>query len=346
MPIKVMCLCGKRLVAQDAQAGKRTKCPACGQVLEIPAANGFQALPATGPAPGANQGFPQPMNPGYPAGMPQQPQAGGYDPLTGFNQAAMGYGQMPPGGAQFGGQPMGQMPYGGMQPGGFMPPGAGFAQPPRRKSGGLSTGMILGIVGLAIGVPCLGVGGCVAFGVYRGVTAVREAAQQAQASFPTAMPSGTSFTPTTDFLNQPVSAEEQAKHDALLDKFLADLEEYGNLMASITDADSLQRNAARMQELANEINARRIEVQFLPISLSAAENQRLDQKYADRLKAANERAQREDARALQLSLTLPFEALSNGFEPPAFEPPATPPTIPTPPGGAIPGPPTKPGGGR
>jgi len=37
MPLKVTCACGKKLVAGDHLAGKRTKCPHCGAVLTIPA---------------------------------------------------------------------------------------------------------------------------------------------------------------------------------------------------------------------------------------------------------------------------------------------------------------------
>ena len=37
MPIKVTCSCGKTLTAPDAAAGKRAKCPGCGQVITIPA---------------------------------------------------------------------------------------------------------------------------------------------------------------------------------------------------------------------------------------------------------------------------------------------------------------------
>ena len=36
MPIVVECGCGKRFKAQDAHAGKRTKCPTCGADLLIP----------------------------------------------------------------------------------------------------------------------------------------------------------------------------------------------------------------------------------------------------------------------------------------------------------------------
>src|SRR5258708_3635722 len=37
MPIVVACQCGKRFKAGDQFAGKRTRCPGCGQPLTIPA---------------------------------------------------------------------------------------------------------------------------------------------------------------------------------------------------------------------------------------------------------------------------------------------------------------------
>jgi predicted RNA-binding Zn-ribbon protein involved in translation (DUF1610 family) len=37
MPIQVTCSCGKTLTAPDAAAGKRAKCPGCGQVITVPA---------------------------------------------------------------------------------------------------------------------------------------------------------------------------------------------------------------------------------------------------------------------------------------------------------------------
>src|SRR5687768_11677604 len=38
MAISVVCACGKKLQVKDEMAGKRGKCPACGKVLDIPAA--------------------------------------------------------------------------------------------------------------------------------------------------------------------------------------------------------------------------------------------------------------------------------------------------------------------
>lgn len=36
MPINLACPCGKQLTAKDEFAGKRTKCPGCGTLLDIP----------------------------------------------------------------------------------------------------------------------------------------------------------------------------------------------------------------------------------------------------------------------------------------------------------------------
>lgn len=46
MPITVICGCGKQLSAPDAAAGKKAKCPGCGQILLVPAATGLAAPPA------------------------------------------------------------------------------------------------------------------------------------------------------------------------------------------------------------------------------------------------------------------------------------------------------------
>jgi predicted RNA-binding Zn-ribbon protein involved in translation (DUF1610 family) len=37
MAIKVTCSCGKKLRAKEEAAGKRAKCPACGNILTVPA---------------------------------------------------------------------------------------------------------------------------------------------------------------------------------------------------------------------------------------------------------------------------------------------------------------------
>src|SRR5438067_12590152 len=38
MPITVSCSCGKQLRAKDESAGKKIRCPGCGSVLSVPAA--------------------------------------------------------------------------------------------------------------------------------------------------------------------------------------------------------------------------------------------------------------------------------------------------------------------
>ncbi|MGB2796583.1 MAG: hypothetical protein WBD52_11805, partial [Phycisphaerae bacterium] len=38
MPIAVRCACGKEYKFKDQYAGRRAKCPACGQVVRIPGA--------------------------------------------------------------------------------------------------------------------------------------------------------------------------------------------------------------------------------------------------------------------------------------------------------------------
>jgi hypothetical protein len=43
MPIAVSCRCGKRFAAPDTYAGKRVKCPGCGEGVSIPSTNGSSA---------------------------------------------------------------------------------------------------------------------------------------------------------------------------------------------------------------------------------------------------------------------------------------------------------------
>jgi hypothetical protein len=363
MPIKVQCACGKRLVAKDELAGKRTKCPVCGNVLEIPAAghSGTSPTGSSGDAFPGGQAFPPAAYPGYPTQQPGM----AVDPYAGMNPGFGGPGQAaagdPYGMGAYGAQSFGGASFPGPQQGGaFMQPGAGFGGPPKgRKSGGLSTGAILGIVGLAVGLPCLGVGGCV---VYVGVNAVgqaRDAARRSQANAMQGPNSPVPYAPTTSFMNQAASAEEQAKNDAQLEEFARLLEEYGTLLATVTDAASLERASQRMQELALQINSKRLEVQLLPIRMSRAENQRVEQKFGARIKAAAERAKREDDRVLRLALQLPFDrSLLGGDDPlapPGFDsgglPPtptgASPPGAPGfgPPGGIAPGTGVPPGTG-
>src|SRR5262249_35616150 len=51
MPIRFACPCGKAFQTQDEHAGKRTKCPACGQVLVIPGPRPAEAITATSSRP-------------------------------------------------------------------------------------------------------------------------------------------------------------------------------------------------------------------------------------------------------------------------------------------------------
>lgn len=93
MPIAVVCShCGHRAGAKDEWAGKRLKCPACGNLVTVPGP--ASAAPATG-AP-ANQGAPRVAAPA--AQQPRQPPAtdlfGGVgaaaDPFAGAAAAPMG----------------------------------------------------------------------------------------------------------------------------------------------------------------------------------------------------------------------------------------------------------------
>src|SRR2546428_11367635 len=90
MPIPVSCQCGQSFRAKDDLAGKRVKCPKCGQVLQIPGAAPSASAPGMlsiddlmkmdAAAPAA---VPQnvPGAAGMQAGMPAQfNQAAGYPP--------------------------------------------------------------------------------------------------------------------------------------------------------------------------------------------------------------------------------------------------------------------------
>ena len=48
MPIKVACQCGQNFAAKDELAGKKVKCPKCGQVLTIPSPMSLAEKPAEG----------------------------------------------------------------------------------------------------------------------------------------------------------------------------------------------------------------------------------------------------------------------------------------------------------
>src|SRR4051812_19661440 len=108
MSIAVTCGCGKRLTVADEFAGRSGKCPACGQVLQIPTAvpaepkpNVLHALQSQKPA-----GEPKPQ---------QIPNMAGYPPMAPA--------------------PLGESPFRAGPPGNFNPyapqayPGHGFGPP-------------------------------------------------------------------------------------------------------------------------------------------------------------------------------------------------------------------------
>jgi hypothetical protein len=51
MPIELTCSCGKRLRVADAFAGQRGQCPACGDLLQIPACDAGMTMTAPEAAP-------------------------------------------------------------------------------------------------------------------------------------------------------------------------------------------------------------------------------------------------------------------------------------------------------
>jgi hypothetical protein len=57
MPIRLQCACGKHLSADDHLAGKRVKCPHCGQETTLPAPRGVKPAPV---GPVANKAHPSP----------------------------------------------------------------------------------------------------------------------------------------------------------------------------------------------------------------------------------------------------------------------------------------------
>ena len=91
MPIRATCTCGKSVQAKDELAGKRVKCPGCGQPLVIPMpggapmpAHGAAAMPAQGPAAGYGAPGMAAAGAGYPA------MEGGYPGMTMPGAAPMG----------------------------------------------------------------------------------------------------------------------------------------------------------------------------------------------------------------------------------------------------------------
>jgi len=49
MPLRVQCRCGKRLIAPDSAAGKKAKCPVCGEVFLVPQTSPHAAQAARAP---------------------------------------------------------------------------------------------------------------------------------------------------------------------------------------------------------------------------------------------------------------------------------------------------------
>jgi hypothetical protein len=174
MPISVTCQCGQSFRAKDDLAGKRVKCPKCGQPLTIPGGqnpsqSGVQQVSSSASgtlslddlmrldasAPTMPQGMPA-QQPGAPAAMPgmpaQFPQAGG---------------------------------------GGFVPGAPLFGQPAAKKSSGGNKGLIIALCSLG-GFVFLAIVAVVLILVFRG-------SDNSQANVPssssTAPPLTTSVTP-------------------------------------------------------------------------------------------------------------------------------------------------------
>ncbi|MGE0610695.1 MAG: hypothetical protein AB7O62_26630, partial [Pirellulales bacterium] len=135
MAIPVKCACGQAFSAKDELAGRRVKCPKCGQPLAIPNPGGH-APPAGAARQVPNQGMATPRaNPavgaasGFPAGFGGQPADPFGTPQPGFQPPGM-MGQAAPFGtaAGFGLPPDANMMQGaGMQ--GFGAPGMGMGTP-------------------------------------------------------------------------------------------------------------------------------------------------------------------------------------------------------------------------
>jgi hypothetical protein len=77
MPIFVNCVCGKRLQGRDEDAGRPTKCPFCGQILTLPAAEAAPPLELD-PWRSPSVPSPAPPPPPAPAPAPQPVAAAGY----------------------------------------------------------------------------------------------------------------------------------------------------------------------------------------------------------------------------------------------------------------------------
>lgn len=297
MSIEVACTCGKRFRAADEFLGRPTTCPSCGNPLVVgqqqpiaaPQANPWQPM---GQAPGAvpqgvvlagglppslppHPGFGQAVPPGYGAGSPGYG-ALGYDP--------QGYGAPT---TSIGGVPM------------SVPQFRVHASAPAQRKSAAPLLLIVGGIALASLLLVCGVGWI----VWNVVGQARAAARRAGGGNAASL----SFLPST-------SADERKRHDALIEQFLAQLNEYADLLSRIHDATSAQPLTARAEQLANEIQSTQLRAQMELLRLPADEDQRLEQKYGARLQAAIERAQREDNRVLQLAMSWPLRGFSAGLD--------------------------------
>ncbi len=160
MPIPVSCQCGQAFRAKDDLAGKKVKCPKCGQPIQIPGADASGSASASGllsiddlmkmdaAAPAGPQSMPGMGMPGKPAGMPGMQQG-----IPGMQQGIPG---MQPG-----------MPAGFPQAGGFQAPSPFFAQPGARpRSSGGNQGFKIAMLSLG-GVGALAVIAIVLIFVFR-----------------------------------------------------------------------------------------------------------------------------------------------------------------------------------
>lgn len=101
MPIDVECGCGKTFRVKDEHAGKRGKCPACGEMLTIPAPaakpptaedEAFRLLsegpdPPAAPPPPRREWTADPVPPPRPAPPPVPAAPSGRRAIPGFNKA-------------------------------------------------------------------------------------------------------------------------------------------------------------------------------------------------------------------------------------------------------------------
>lgn len=267
-----------------------------------------------------------------------------------FDQANMG---MTGGYAPGMGMPGAGMP--GM--GGMGMPGYGFAPPRRNNSSkkailwtsvGGGAVLVLFVIGLVV---------VRAVNSARAALAVAAASRQANLAAnppssgnpPSAVPV-TFPKPTFPSIAAPdTSAADQQANDALLEKFCGKLEEYANLLAGIQSGPALEANASRIQQLVNEINSMRLDVQNIDFRTTRTENNRLTAKYKTRLENASRRAKSEDDRILHASIQWQTQAILDRFKRPELGTPpgmsstpgfSSPPGAPATPGMPTPGMPT------